>query len=237
MKKLSVLLLTIIACCMLWACGKTATFNESEEETTTHKKNKTEYSTTAEDITESSERQTYSDRNSFTRDGIVNEDAWIKGEKILFILKEANISEQLKDASEGNVIADNGKFWFRETIKSNNYNWKKKIFRRLRKIGESWTGNKDFSLESVAYMNINKRGGLSQAKEDVIDGYFEKYQSLILEEIKIINPSKIAICCGDQGYVGKLDELIKKWDKSIEIKHYNHPSKRWGTDEEYLKGI
>lgn len=36
MKKLSVLLLTIIACCMLWACGKTATFNESEEETTTH---------------------------------------------------------------------------------------------------------------------------------------------------------------------------------------------------------
>lgn len=61
MKKLSVLLLTIIACCMLWACGKTATFNESEEETTTHKKNKAEYSTTAEDITESSERQTYSD--------------------------------------------------------------------------------------------------------------------------------------------------------------------------------
>lgn len=42
MKKLSVALLTIIACCMLWACGKTATFNESEEETTTHKKNKTE---------------------------------------------------------------------------------------------------------------------------------------------------------------------------------------------------
>lgn len=36
MKKLSVLLLTAIACCMLWACGKTATFNESEEETTTH---------------------------------------------------------------------------------------------------------------------------------------------------------------------------------------------------------
>lgn len=61
MKKLSVSLLTIITCCMLWACGKTATFNESEEETTTHKKNKTEYSTTAEDITESSERQTYSD--------------------------------------------------------------------------------------------------------------------------------------------------------------------------------
>lgn len=37
MKKLSVALLTIIACCMLWACGKTATFNESEEETTTQK--------------------------------------------------------------------------------------------------------------------------------------------------------------------------------------------------------
>lgn len=42
-------------------------------------------------------------------------------------MKEANISEQLKDASEGNVIADNGKFWFRETIKSNNYNWKRRF--------------------------------------------------------------------------------------------------------------
>lgn len=180
-------------------------------------------------------------RNSFTRDGIVNEEAWFKGERILFILKEANVEEQLKAAnSDNSVKADEifGEcFWFKDRITNNKYNWKNKIFRRLRKVGESWTGNKDFSLESVAYMNINKRGGLSQAKEDVIDGYFEKYQSRILEEIKIINPFKIAICCGDQGYVGKLDELIKKWDKSIVIKRYNHPSKRWGTDEQYLKGI
>ncbi len=71
MKKLSVSLLTIIMCCMLWACGKTATFNESEEETTTHKKNKTEYATTAEDITvedvtEPSESETYSDSDYMT---------------------------------------------------------------------------------------------------------------------------------------------------------------------------
>lgn len=71
MKKLSVSLLAIIMCCMLWACGKTATFNESEEETTTHKKNKTEYATTAEDITvedvtEPSESETYSDSDYMT---------------------------------------------------------------------------------------------------------------------------------------------------------------------------
>ena len=97
MKKLSVALLTIIACCMLWACGKTATFNESEEETTTHKKNKTEYSTTAEDITESSERQTYSDsdyKTGITFDNIsrnpriMRENLYILQERLSSLWKE-----------------------------------------------------------------------------------------------------------------------------------------------------
>lgn len=177
-------------------------------------------------------------KKSFTMDGIVCESKWNDG--MLFVLKEANISKQLINASDDTVIADNGEFWFQKEItnmiKSNKYNWRNKIFRRLRKIGESWTGDKDFSLESVAYMNINKRGGLSQAKEDVIEGYFEKYKSKILEEIKIINPSKIAICCGNQIYVENLVKLIKsvKWDKPIEIRTYNHPSMRRGTDEQYL---
>lgn len=174
-------------------------------------------------------------KKSFTTDGIVCESKWNNG--VLFILKEANISKQLINASDDTVIADNGEFWFQKTIMTKKYTWRNKIFRRLRKIGESWdNSNNEFNLLSSAYMNINKRGGLAQAKEDVIEGYFEKFKSKILEEIKIINPSKIAICCGNQIYVENLVKLIKsvKWDKPIEIRSYNHPSMRRGTDEQYL---
>lgn len=109
MKKLSVALLTIIACCMLWACGKTATFNESEEETTTHKKNKTEYSTTAEDITESSERQTYSDsdyKTGITFDNISRNPKDYEGKLVYFTgevvqLMEGDDENQIRLAVDG----------------------------------------------------------------------------------------------------------------------------------------
>lgn len=115
MKKLSVLLLTAIACCMLWACGKTATFNESEEETTTHKKNKTEYATTsedattAEDITESSERQTYSDsdyKTGITFDNISRNQKDYEGKLVYFTgevvqLMEGDDENQIRLAVDG----------------------------------------------------------------------------------------------------------------------------------------
>lgn len=115
MKKLSVLLLTIIACCMLWACGKTATFNESEEETTTHKKNKTEYTatsedaTTAEDITESSERQTYGDsdyKTGITFDNISRNPKDYEGKLVYFTgevvqLMEGDDENQIRLAVDG----------------------------------------------------------------------------------------------------------------------------------------
>lgn len=115
MKKLSVALLTIIACCMLWACGKTATFNESEEETTTHKKNKTEYATTAEDattsedITESSERQTYSDsdyKTGITFDNISRNPKDYEGKLVYFTgevvqLMEGDDENQIRLAVDG----------------------------------------------------------------------------------------------------------------------------------------
>ena len=109
MKKLSVLLLTIIACCMLWACGKTATFNESEEETTTHKKNKTEYSTTAEDVTESFERQTYSDsdyKTGITFDNISRNPKDYEGKLVYFTgevvqLMEGDDENQIRLAVDG----------------------------------------------------------------------------------------------------------------------------------------
>lgn len=109
MKKLSVALLTIIACCMLWACGKTATFNESEEETTTHKKNKTEYATTAEDITESSERQTYSNsdyKTGITFDNISRNPKDYEGKLVYFTgevvqLMEGDDENQIRLAVDG----------------------------------------------------------------------------------------------------------------------------------------
>lgn len=94
---------------MLWACGKTATFNESEEETTTHKKNKTEYSTTAEDITESSERQTYSDsdyKTGITFDNISRNPKDYEGKLVYFTgevvqLMEGDDENQIRLAVDG----------------------------------------------------------------------------------------------------------------------------------------
>lgn len=179
-------------------------------------------------------------RRSFTRDGIVDEKEWNKGEKLLFILKEANIEAKLGDKElNGSVRADDdleGKFWFKYQIINGKINRRRAIFRRLEKIGKIYSGKMDFSLKSVAYMNINKRGGLSCAKEDIIEGYFNQYKTQIMKEIEIINPSMVAICCGNKGYAFELAKLIKQ-ELGIETKLYNHPSTRKMTDEEYLRGI
>ena len=66
---------------------------------------------------------------SFTPDGIIDEEAWNNGEKILFILKEANGQWMLDENLEDNTVEiDNGEFWFRKIVKDNiNHNIKRKL--------------------------------------------------------------------------------------------------------------
>ncbi len=183
---------------------------------------------------------------SFTIDGIVNEEEWDGNNGILFILKEANIDGKLK----GNIIdnksvcadinEDGAKtFWFQEEVNKSKINWRRNILRRLRKIGEDLTGEKEFSLKKTAYMNINKRGGEASANVDIIGGYLKKYKENILKEIEIINPKIIAICCGTDSYVSELVSYIHELNKDISIRCYNHPAawRKGFTDKKYLEGI
>lgn len=185
--------------------------------------------------------------NSFTRDGWVDEEKWENGPRVLYVLKEANVHRQLKDAEkESSVCADKSigftdDFWYRHCILKKEISWKRAIFRRLKKIGDEITGDSEFDLATTAYMNINKRGGMNNAREDIIADYYKEYKNEILEEIRILNPKIIAICCGEQGYAKDLKKAIKtqEWGKEITVKMYYHPAvrKKGITDGEYLKGI
>lgn len=183
-------------------------------------------------------------QKSFTRDGIVDEEAWENGKKILFILKEANLGKQLFETQDGELyIGDDGKFWFQDCVKGEQrgekkIDWRRGIFRRLKKIGIAHTDNK-FSLLSTAYMNINKRGGLGYAREDIINAYYREYKDNILKEIQIIEPEIVAICCGHQDYAKNLKEEINKadWGKSIMVEIYHHPAMRGIKGVEYVKPI
>lgn len=181
-------------------------------------------------------------KKSFTRDGIVDEKAWKSGKRILFILKEANLGYQLAKAKEDkSLIGDGGGFWFQNHVIENEkkkIDWRRGIFRRLKKIGIKHAKNDNFSLRTAAYMNINKRGGLSYAREDIINSYYDEYKDNILEEIRIIEPKIIAICCGEQDYAKKLKEAIEKeWGENIKVELYHHPAMRRIKDEDYIEPI
>lgn len=174
---------------------------------------------------------------SFTKDGIVDEERWEKGKKILFILKEANGGGQLSMEQEPQSVCIDESFWFRNCVLDRKVTRWKGIFRRIEKIAKTDTDKDIFdTLGSVAYMNINKRGGKSNAVTEVIDGYLKEYKEQILQEIKVIEPNTVAICCGNTPYARGLGEIIKKEICNIEIKYYNHPAARI-SDENYLKGI
>lgn len=120
-------------------------------------------------------KQRYICKDSFCVDGFVGKNC-IDGVSIIFIMKESNLM--------GYKAAED-KFWFKDVHKNNKF----KIPRRLRKCAEAL----ECDYDKCAYMNINKRGGFSNADNKVIENYFKDYKEYIFEEIKIINPKNILI--------------------------------------------
>lgn len=181
-------------------------------------------------------------RKSFTRDGIINEEKWNSGAKILFILKEANIEGSInksKVCKDDTFEADSDykdRFWFKTMVEDGNAE-KDRIGRRLKQIGVTLTEDEDFSLQTIAYMNINKRGGLNTANDNVIKGYLAYYKDFIIEEIKIINHDVIVVCCGKNNYAYDLKEVLDKEFQDKERRYYYHPSYFYISSEEYFKGI
>lgn len=191
--------------------------------------------------------------DSFTPDGIIDENEWNRGEKILFILKEANAEsfirgkfknkKRINECDYQSIKVDDEKFWFRERVNAGLEDAQKdRIGRKLKAIGEKLSNNADFSLKSIAYMNLNKRGGISRAKAYIVESYLKEYSEEIIREIRIINPKKIVVCCGRYRFVYELKKMLKDCLKDSEIdidkdvSFYFHPSSRKKM-QEYMEGI
>lgn len=141
-------------------------------------------------------------KDSFTKDGIVDENVWNglpEGKKVLYILREAN-GNATEMEEEGKRV-DDGKFWFQECVTGKETKVTDNIFQRIkemqriiRKPALKAKSDKKI-LREVAYMNLNKRGGGASVDWKIFNDYIEKYKEYIKEEIAIINPD-IIVCCG-----------------------------------------
>ena len=144
-------------------------------------------------------------KDSFTIDGIVDEECWNglakkKKNKVLYILREAN-GNASEMGPEGKIV-DGGEFWFQECVIGRKTKVTDNIFQRIKeiqKIIQGYTGvdvdsTKEI-LREVAYMNLNKRGGGASVDWKIFNAYIEKYKEYIKKEIAIIKPD-IIVCCG-----------------------------------------
>ncbi len=142
-------------------------------------------------------------KDSFTYDGVINPPVYAKQvTKYLFISKESNI----KNKNDPRPFrADGDIFWLRDVCfqKQKPQKPKPSIFSNRLAMFANAIYSLDFErvnkchdiLNKVAFMNLNKRGGLSGSKGKTITEYTKKYAGFIKREIDMIKPD-IIICCG-----------------------------------------
>lgn len=137
-------------------------------------------------------------KDSFTYDGIINPFEYAKQDtKYLFISKESNIKNKNDPCP---FRADGDIFWLRDVCF---HKQKPKIFSNRLAMFANAIYSLDFErvnkchdiLNKVAFMNLNKRGGISESKRKTIPEYTKKYAGFIKREIDMIKPD-IIICCG-----------------------------------------
>lgn len=149
------------------------------------------------------------DISSFTEDGIVDKCKWVNiknGKKVLYILREANGSRSTVDGK-----VDKGDFWFKKCIEDNVCQ-DNRIFKRIVQMQRiiEVKGDNSEVLKQTAYMNINKRGGLSSVNWKVLNNYAKTYRDFIKKEIELIDPD-IIVCCGT--YWTLVDQIYGEYDK------------------------
>ena len=154
----------------------------------------------------------------FFPDGLVGDEAaWLNAPvKVLYILKEGNLSEPPKDFG----------FWFKRIAADDTSHIIKK---RIQLMQREITGSDDLSV--TAYMNLNKSGGKSVTDFNWLQAYatHPAIAPLIKEQIDILSPVVI-VCCGCYGLVsgimgeGAPYRLVDMW----------HPSDHFKSDEVYM---
>ena len=181
-------------------------------------------------------------KNNFIPDGIIDEASYMQSpKKILFIAKEAACLDKTEKttAEENFETAQNDGFWCRRVVlgeekRGTGFSSGLALLANAILNENFETPEKDISaLRYVAFMNINKRGGFTECKTDLLRDYAQNYKDLIDREIKIISPD-IIVCCG----MGVRDCLSGVDScKSLPVLEVYHPSARYKTDTDRLKKL
>jgi len=136
--------------------------------------------------------------NNAVLDGIVNYDVFLKTEpKILWVLKEANISTYKNGCFELNASLD-------EDI-AGHTNWKQtwglvmEVSDAILHKAQNWEEEvpllerllKEETIKKIAVINIKKSGGGSVSDQKVINNAYEKDKDIIMAQIDAIAPDII----------------------------------------------
>ncbi len=133
-------------------------------------------------------------KNSFVADGCIDYDQYYQSDKkVLFILKEPAICNRNNPAKPHLEAIENqiDNHWFKALMEKGGAE-DKKYYDRFNSIIETLGVNQ----ESVALMNINKRGGSGATDDKRLFAYLSHYENRIKDEIKLLNPTIIISCIG-----------------------------------------
>lgn len=184
----------------------------------------------------------YIPKENFVCDGIMDELKFNEAQiKILYIAKECNLDIRRY------IETDPENFWAKKEVeKCERYEkcekhekckgWfdcckslKTSILKGILMLNNAIINN-DYSkpnkehptsLLNVAFMNLNKRGGLENSEFNSLEGYVKKYKDKISEEIRIIDPD-IIVCCGED--VKKLVNKNSLAEAKVKVVWAYHPS-------------
>lgn len=136
----------------------------------------------------------------FLPDGIINPEEFEHATpKILFIAKEANWYQTDNDPSKEISTM----FWHKEVaygrVPKTTFSYRLSMLANAIMYSETngySTINKSHEvLQSVAFMNLNKRGGYSYCIWETLKSYVCHYQDFVRKQIELIKPGLI-VCCG-----------------------------------------
>lgn len=180
-------------------------------------------------------------KNVFLPDGIIDEEKFDKQElKVLFVAKEANWYQADENPELSKPVET--MFWHRrvafDEVPKTMFSYRLSMLtnallskeeNRFTKVDKTHEG-----LQSVAVINLNKRGGYSYCVWETLNTYVAKYQDYIRREIELISPDMI-VCCGyDVKWLIDEYSLAPNVDEVIWI---YHPSYFAISDPDYLKQL
>lgn len=138
-------------------------------------------------------------KDVFLPDGIIESNKFQNSsQKILFIAKEANWFQSDAELSPNEPVET--MFWHREVAFGNvdktQFSYRLAMLANAIMTSDYTVIDKSHEvLQSVAVINLNKRGGYAYCVWDTLNTYVKTYQDFIRRQIDMIQPDLI-VCCG-----------------------------------------